>query len=195
MLREVFTEKSIRLIAVNDGVDTFDHPDDFIPFREIMAEYYARDTSRKIKSVLKNKGRDGKPLGTVPIYGFRKHPDDANVRIIDEAAADVVRRVFRMTVDGIGPYQIAKTLMDEKVERPSYYLYRAGIVSTPGKTDLDLPYNWRANTIMEMLKHREYMGDLVNFKSVKPSYKSKKQVPNDPENILVFENALPQIIN
>ena len=195
MLRELFTEKGIRLIAVNDGVDTFAHPDDFIPFREIMPEYYARDTSRKIKSVLKNKGRDGKPLGTVPIYGFRKDPDNANVRIIDDEAADVVRRVFQMTVDGIGPYQIAKTLMDEKVERPSYYLYRAGIVSTPGKPDLDLPYNWRGATIMEMLKHREYMGDLVNFKTVKPSYKSKKQIPNDPENILVFEDVLPQIID
>jgi DNA invertase Pin-like site-specific DNA recombinase len=195
MLRELFTDKGIRLIAVNDGVDTFDHPDDFIPFREIMAEYYARDTSRKIKSVLKNKGCDGKPMGSVPLYGFQKDPNDKNARLVDDEAADIVRRMFRMTVSGIGPYQIAKAFMDEKIERPSYYLYRTGIVTTDGKCNHDLRYNWRGATVMEMLQKREYMGDLVNFKTVKPSFKSKKQVANDPENVLVFEGALPQIVD
>jgi DNA invertase Pin-like site-specific DNA recombinase len=195
MLREMFAEKGIRLIAINDGVDTFDHEDDFTPFREIIAEHYARDTSRKIKSVLKNKGRDGKPLGSVPLYGFKKDLNDKNVRIIDDEAASVVRRMFEMTVAGMGPYQIAKTFMDENIERPSYYLYRAGIVTSDGKCNHDLRYNWRGNTVMEMLQKREYMGDLVNFKTNKPSFKSKKQVANAPEDILIFEGALPQIID
>jgi len=195
MFRELFAERGIRLIAVNDGIDTFDHDDDFTPFREILAEFYARDTSKKIKSVLKNKGRDGKPLGSVPLYGFKKDPDDNNARLIDDEAAEVVRRMFRMTIDGIGPYQIAKVLMDEKIERPSYYLYRTGIVTSDGKCNHDLRYNWRGATIMEMLQKREYMGDLVNFKSYKPSFKSKKQILNAPEDTLIFEGALPQIVD
>ena len=195
MFRELFASRGIRLIAVNDGIDTFDHDDDFTPFREILAEFYARDTSKKIKSVLKNKGRDGKPLGSVPLYGFKKDPDDKNARLVDDEAAEVVRRIFRMTVDGIGPYQIAKIFMDEKIERPSYYLYRTGIVTSDGKCNHDLRYNWRGATVMEMLQKREYMGDLVNFKSYKPSFKSKKQVANAPEDLLVFESALPKIVD
>jgi DNA invertase Pin-like site-specific DNA recombinase len=194
LFRQVFAEKGIRLIAVNDGIDTFDHDDDFTPFREILAEFYARDTSKKIKSVLKNKGRDGKPLGSVPLYGFKKDPNDKNARLVDDEAAEIVRRIFRMTVDGIGPYQIAKIFMDEKIERPSYYLYRTGIVASDGKCNHDLRYNWRGATIMEMLQKREYMGDLVNFKSYKPSFKSKKQVANNPNDMLVFENSLPKIV-
>lgn len=195
LYREQFKEAGIRLIAVNDGIDTFDHDDDFTPFREILAEYYARDTSKKIKSVLKNKGRDGKPLGSVPLYGFKKDPSDKNARLIDGEAANIVRRIFRMTVDGLGPYQIAKTFMDEKIERPSYYLYRTGIVTSDGKCNHDLRYNWRGATIMEMLQKREYMGDLVNFKSYKPSFKSKKQVLNNPDDMMIFEGALPQIVD
>jgi DNA invertase Pin-like site-specific DNA recombinase len=99
---------------VNDGVDTFDRQDDFIPFREIMAEYYARDTSRKIKSVLKNKGKDGKPLGGVPLYGFKKDPNDKNARLVDDEAAEVVRRMVQMTVDGVGPYQKLKPLWTKR---------------------------------------------------------------------------------
>jgi DNA invertase Pin-like site-specific DNA recombinase len=121
MYREMFQEKGVRLIALNDGFDSINGEDDFTPFKEIIAEMYARDTSKKIKSVLHKKGRDGKPLGTVPLYGYRKDPEDKNRRIIDDEAAEVVRRIFRMTVEGIGPWRIAKILMDEKVERPSYY--------------------------------------------------------------------------
>jgi DNA invertase Pin-like site-specific DNA recombinase len=194
LYREMFAEKGIRLIAMNDGIDTFEREDDFIPFRELMAEHYARDTSKKIKSVIHKKGRDGIPLGTIPLYGYRKDPDNKDVRIIDDEAAAVVRRIFKMTVDGIGPYQIARILMEEKVERPSYYLYRAGIVQSPGKCNLDLPYNWRGTTVSTILEKREYMGDLVNFKTYKPSFKSKKQIAVEPDKQMVFEGALPAIV-
>ena len=195
IFREDAKSLGIRIISVTEGYDSFANDDDLSPFREIMAEFYARDTSRKIKSVLQSKGKSGKPLGSIPIYGFKKDPDNPSVRIIDDEAAEVVRRIFQMTVDGTGPYQIAKIFMEEKIERPSCYMYRAGIVATPGKCDLDLPYNWRGATVMAILKHREYIGDIVNFKTVKPSYKSKKQVRNDPDNVLVFENALPAIVD
>ena len=194
LFREDAKSRGIRVISVTEGYDSASGDDDLSPFREIMAEFYARDTSRKIKSVLQSKGKSGKPLGSVPIYGFKKDPNDPNARIIDDEAAEVVRRIFRMTVDGIGPYQIAKTLMEEKVERPSYYMYRAGIVATLGKCDIEHPYNWHGNSVMVILRHREYCGDLINFKTVKPSFKSKKQVKNDPDKVVVFENALPVIV-
>jgi DNA invertase Pin-like site-specific DNA recombinase len=192
---EMFREKGVRLIAVNDGVDTEKGEDDFTPFRNIMAEWYARDTSRKIKSVLNAKGRDGKPLGTIPLYGFKKDPDDADKRLIDEEAAAVVRRIFQLTIDGKGPWQIAKILTGEQVERPSYYFVRQGIVASAGKCDFNLRYNWRGTTIIKILKQREYMGDMVNFKTTRPSYKDKKQILNPPEKQLVFEDALPAIVD
>jgi DNA invertase Pin-like site-specific DNA recombinase len=192
---EMFREKGVRLIAVNDGVDTDKGDDDFTPFRNIMAEWYARDTSRKIKSVLNAKGRDGKPLGTVPLYGFKKDPQDGDKRLIDEEAAAVVRRIFQMTLDGKGPWQIAKVLTGETVDRPSYYFVRQGIVSGAGRCDFSLRHHWSGTTVIKILKQREYMGDMVNFKTYKPSYKHKKQVLNPPEKQLVFENALPAIVD
>ena len=192
---EMFRERGVRLIAVNDGLDTDNGEDDFTPFRTIIAEMYARDTSRKIKSVFHKKGRDGKPMCTNPIYGFRKDPNDKDIWIEDEEAAAVVQRIFRMTIDGMGPFIIARKLSEEKIERPSYYLYRAGIHATPGKCNLDLPYNWRGNTISKMLQQREYMGDRVNFKYSKPSFKNPKVIRNAAEDQMIFEGVLPAIIS
>jgi len=160
-----------------------------------MAEWYARDTSRKIKSVIHKKGRDGKPMCTNPIYGFRKDPANKDVWLIDEEAATVVRRIFQLTIGGMGPFVIAKTLSAEKIERPSYYLWRTGALASSGKCNPDLPYNWRGNVIAKMLLKREYMGDLVNFKCSKPSFKDKKVVWNTPEDQVVFEGALPAIVS
>jgi len=192
---EMFREKGVRLVAINDGIDTDRGEDDFTPFRAIMAEWYARDTSRKIKSVLHKKGRDGKPMCNTPIYGFRKAPNEKDVWVIDEEAADIVRRIFLMTVDGIGPYVIAQKLSEDRVERPSYHLYSAGIQATAGKCNLELPYSWRGNVVSKLLQQREYMGDLVNFKCNKPSFKSKKVVANAPEDQIVFPDALPAIVD
>ena len=120
--REQFRSLNVRLIAVEDGFDSDKGEDDITPFREIMAEMYARDTSRKIKAVIKNKGRNGKPIGSVPLYGYKKDSNDKNIRIIDEESAAVVRRIFQMTIEGKNIYQIARTLMEEPVKRPSYYI-------------------------------------------------------------------------
>jgi DNA invertase Pin-like site-specific DNA recombinase len=195
LFMEMFRDKGVRLIAINDGVDTANGEDDFTPFRNIMAEWYARDTSRKIKSVLNTKGRDGKPLGTIPLYGFKKDPADADKRLIDEVAASVVRRIFQLTIDGKGPWQIAKIFTAERIERPSFYFVQQGILASSGKCDFALRYNWRGTTIIKILKQREYMGDMVNFKTSKPSYKDKKQLLNPPEKQLVFEDALPAIVD
>jgi hypothetical protein len=194
MLRELFAEKKIRLIAVNDGIDTFDREDDFVPFREIMAEYYARDTSRKIKSVLHAKGRDGKPLAAVPPYGFIKDPEDKNRWIIDEESASVVRRIFQMTVDGKGPSQIARILHDEQVPRPSYYLTLHNQGNHRANCDFENPYSWSGNSVAHILSYPAYAGHLVNFKTKRPSFKSKKCEYTDSSEWAVFENALPAIV-
>ncbi|GHV16968.1 recombinase [Clostridia bacterium] len=195
MLREMFAEKGIRLIAINDGVDTFDRQDDFIPFREIMAEYYARDTSRKIKSVLKNKGRDGKPLSTNAIYGYVKSPDNKNAWLIDDGgSADVVRRIFNLTVDGRGPYEIARILFEDGVERPSYYLATRGRGSNQSDCDYENPCAWNGRTIIEMIAKPEYAGHTVNFRTNKASFKSKKKTMQDPSEWQIFENTHPAIV-
>jgi len=193
--REMFRERGVRLIAVEDGFDSDKGDDDFTPFREIMSEYFARDTSRKIKAVIKNKGRNGKPLGTTPMYGFRHDPNNRDNRLIDEESAAIVRRIFQMTLEGIGSYQIARTFNEEQIPRPSYYMYHAGIVKSPGRCNMSLPYSWTGTTIIDMLKKQEYMGNLVNFKSFKPSFKNKKQVANSPDEQYVFEGALPAIVS
>ena len=194
LYREYFREKGVRIISVNDGTDTADGEDDFTPFREIMAEWFARDISRKIKSVFHKKGRDGKPMSNSPMYGFRKDPQSKDAWIIDEEAAAIVRRIFHMTVGGWGPYAIARQLLDERVERPSHYLHRAGIRKISGSSAHELAYSWRGHVVSKMLAQREYMGDLVNFKTYKPSFKSKRVLINAPEDRLVFEGALPAIV-
>jgi hypothetical protein len=195
MLREIFAEKGIRLIAVNDGIDTFDREDDFTPFREIMAEYYARDTSRKIKSVVHAKGREGKPLTSTIPYGFVRDPNDKYKWLIDEEAAAVVRRIYHLTIEGNGPYTIAKILWGDKVERPSYYLSKKGQGSHRSNCDLERPYTWYGQTIASLLAKPEYAGHTVNFRTSKLSFKSKKFKKNDPSEWLVFENTHPQIID
>ena len=195
LFMEMFRERGVRLIAINDNIDTENGEDDFTPFRTVLAEWYARDISRKIKSVLHNKGREGKPLSSNPIYGFRKEQGNKDAWVVDDVAASVVRRIFRMTIEGFGPFHIAKTLSEEKVERPSYHQYKAGIHATSGKCNLDMPYNWRGGTVAKILQQREYCGDVVNFKYVKPSFKSKKVVRNTHDNMMIFKGALPAIIS
>jgi DNA invertase Pin-like site-specific DNA recombinase len=194
MLREVFADKGIRLIAVNDGIDTFDHEDDFTPFREIMSEYYARDTSRKIKSSLNTKGREGKPLSTKPPYGFYKDQKNKNLWLVDSEAAAVVRRVFDLTISGYGPFEICRILHDAKVERPSYYMTKRGYVNYSGALDAKDPYVWGSHSVTFMLSRPEYAGHTVNFRSVKPSYKSKKQIQISPEKWLIFPNTHEAIV-
>lgn len=124
----LFREKGVRFIAISNGVDsTHSESNEFAPFLNIMNEWYVRDTSRKIKSVLRNKGMEGKHLTSNAIYGYKKKPEDNNHWLVDEEAAAVVRRIFQLIIEGNGPMQVARILTNEKVERPSYYLAKTSI--------------------------------------------------------------------
>jgi DNA invertase Pin-like site-specific DNA recombinase len=195
LYREMFREKGVRLIAVNDGIDTAVKEDDFTPFREIMAEWYARDTSRKIKSTLTAKGNSGKPLSNQAPYGFIKDPTDKNHWLVDPVAAAVVRQIFSMAIGGMGPWAIAEKLHDEKVECPAYYLGSRGI--GPRKTDYDKehPYGWSYNTVGAMLSRLEYCGHTVNFKGEVAHFKDKRYKRKPPETWKIFENTHEAIID
>ena len=195
LYREMFRERGVRLIAVNDGFDSERGEDDFTPFREIMAEFYARDTSKKIKSVLSAKGRSGKPTTNTPPYGFVKDPDDKYKWLVDETAAAVVRRVFQMAVDGMGAHQIARVLTEEKTERPSYYSGKNGQGTRRNDYDRDNPYIWYSSTIAKLLRTLEYCGHLVNLRTTTTDFKSRKSKVKPQDEWLIFENHHEAIIS
>ena len=190
---EMFRERGIRFIAINDGYDNSGEDDDFAPFRDIIAEFYARDTSKKIKAVLHSKGHSGKPLTNQALYGYRKDPDDRNHWLLDETAVPIVQRIFQMTVDGKGPFQIARQFTDEMIVRPSTHIARmAGTASD--KTESS-PTKWTDATINNIIHRPEYMGHTVNFRTYKTSFKSKKCKYNPPEKWEIFENTHESIID
>lgn len=191
-----FREKGVRFIAVSNGVDSDNNTSsEFAPFLNIMNEWYLRDCSRKIRAVLQAKGKDGKPVTSNPPYGYVKSSDDKNVWLIDEEAAEIVRKIFRLTVEGMGPYQIAKRLMAEKVEKPSYYQATRQRGNFKTMCDFETPYNWTGGSVVRILERPEYMGDTVNFRSHKESYKDKKAVKNSSEDILIFQDTHEPIID
>jgi len=191
-----FREKGVRFIAVSNGVDSTNNTSsEFAPFLNIMNEWYLRDCSRKITAVLRAKGKEGKPLTNNPPYGYMKDAEDKNCWVIDEEAAAVVRRIFAMTVEGMGPYRIAKILSDEKVEKPSYYQAVRGRGCYKNQCDFEHPYAWMGVSIVRMLEKPEYMGDTVNFRSHKESYKDKKAVKNSSDEILIFQDTHEPIID
>ena len=191
-----FREKGVRFIAVSNGVDSTNNTSsEFAPFLNIMNEWYLRDCSRKITAVLRAKGKEGKPITSNPPYGYVKSPDDKNLWLIDEEAAEVVKKIFRLTVEGMGPYQIAKRLMAEKVEKPSYYQATRQRGNFKTMCDFETPYNWTGGSVVRILERPEYMGDTVNFRSHKESYKDKKAVKNSSEDILVFQDTHEPIID
>ena len=189
---EILRQKGVRLIAVNDGVDSSQGDDDFIPFRNIMNEWYARDTSKKIKSTFKTKGMMGKHLTGTVIYGYLWN-EARDQWIVDEEAADVVKRIFARTIEGYGPYQIACKLSEEQILIPSAYLAQYGEGVNKNKTFKDI-YGWGSSAVVEILKKREYLGHTVNFKTRK-HFKDKKShyVPEDEWTI--FENTHEPIID
>ena len=189
---EMFRERGIRFIAIGDNVDNI-KDDDFAPFGDIISELYAKDTSKKIKAVLHSKGHSGKPLTNIAIYGYRKDPTDRNKRLIDETAAPIVKRIFKMTVDGKGPFQIAKTFTDEKITRPSCHIARLSNRAT-AKSEIK-PYNWTDATITSIIRKPEYMGHTVNFRTCKTSFKTKKHKQNPPEKWEIFKNTHEAIIS
>lgn len=193
----LFRKKNVRFIAISNNVDSAlnDDSNEFASFLNIMNEWYVRDTSRKIKSVLYNKGMDGKHLTSNAIYGYKKDPDDPDHWIIDEEAATVVRRIYQLIIEGNGPMQVARILKDEKVERPSYYLAKQGLGTCRGSCDMNRPYTWTASTISDLVRKPEYMGHTVNFRTKKLSYKDKNSVHNSPEDWIIFENTQEAIVD
>ena len=191
-IMELLRQKNVRLIALNDGVDSFRGDDDFTPFRNIMNEWYARDTSKKIRSTFQAKGKTGKHLTGTVIYGYLW--DESRTHwIVDPDAAAVVRRIFNMTMEGYGPYQIAGRLSADRVEIPSVHLARYGEGVNKNKTVKDI-YGWGSSTIVNILKKREYLGHTVNFKTRK-HFKDKKSHYVDENEWTIFENTHEPIID
>ena len=189
---EVLRQRGVRLIAINDGVDSLKGDDDFTPFRNIMNEFYARDTSRKIRSVFKAKGMSGKHLTGTVIYGYlwdekREH------WLVDEEAAEVVRRIFSLTLEGYGPYQIACKLSTDRIEIPVVHLARFNEGVNRSKPVKD-PYGWGSSTIVNILKKREYLGHTINFKTRK-HFKDKKSHYVSEDEWTIFENTHEAIID
>ena len=191
-IMEILRQRGVRLIAINDGVDSARGDDDFTPFRNIMNEYYARDTSRKIRSTFQSKGKSGKHLTGTVIYGYLWN-EARDQWLVDPEAAEVVKRIFAMTIDGYGPYQIASKLKEEKVLIPSAYLAQHSEGVNKNKTFKDV-YGWGSSTICNILEKREYLGHTINFKTRK-HFKDKKShyVPEDEWTI--FENTHEPIID
>ena len=189
---EVLRQRGVRLIAINDGVDSLKGDDDFTPFRNIMNEFYARDTSRKIRFVFKSKGMSGKHLTGTVIYGYlwdekREH------WLVDEEAAEVVRRIFSLTLEGYGPYQIACKLSADRIEIPVVHLARFNEGVNRSKPVKD-PYGWGSSTIVNILKKREYLGHTINFKTRK-HFKDKKSHYVSEDKWTIFENTHEAIID
>jgi site-specific DNA recombinase len=196
MLTEmVFPNNDVRFIAVNNGVDSINGTEnDMTPFINLFNEFYAKDTSRKIRAVFKAKGNAGKPLCTNPPYGYIKDPEDKNHWIIDETAAEVVREIFHLCVQGYGVSKIANIITAKHIMNPTAHAKALGIGVSDNRSTAD-DYKWGNSTISHMLTRQEYIGSTVNFKTYRKSYKQKKQLKNDPDNWQIFEDTHEAIID
>lgn len=191
-----FRQHGVHFVAIANSVDSDDqNSNEFAPFLNIMNEWYLRDLSRKQRTAIRVKGESGKPTTNCAIYGYKKDPQDKHHWLIDEEAAAVVRRIFRLTIEGFGPYEIARMLFDDKVEAPAVYFAKRGIGIWKGKEEFPSPYNWSGYIVGQILSKPEYMGDTVNFRSHKASYKDKSSVPNPKEDWLIFENTHEAIVD
>ena len=191
-----FPEHDVRFIAVNDGVDSAEGENEFAPFRNIMNEWYARDISRKIRSSHRLRGNTGVPLSQ-PMYGYIKDPENPRRWIVDEEAAQVVRYIYKLCIDGMSEYRIADHLEKQKILTPTEYWRSKGIRRSgkKGGAYKDSPYYWCKTTINKILNAREYMGDVVNFKTYSKSFKDKRRFENPEENQMIFEGVHEAIID
>lgn len=192
----VFPNADVRFIAINNGVDSENQTEnDMTPFINIFNEFYAKDTSRKIRAVFKAKGQAGKPLCTNPPYGYIKDPQDKTQWIVDEEAAEVVKEAFKLCVQGYGVSQIANELTNRHIMNPTAHA-KANGVNIPDNRDYSSgDYTWADSTISHMLSRQEYLGHTVNFKTYRKSFKQKKQLYHDPSEWQIFENTHPAIID
>ena len=193
LTEEFFPLHDIRLVAVSDGVDSDEGEDDFTPFKNIMNEYYAKDISKKRRIVNKMKGNAGVPLSPPP-YGYIKNPDDPRFWIVEPEAAEVVRRIYRMALEGYGLAEIAARLAADGVVNPTYY-WRSRGTSRGGSKSTVEPTKWGHTTVKKILTLQEYCGDVINFKSYSKSYKMKKRIENPEENRAIFLNVHEAIID
>lgn len=184
-----FAERDIRYIAINDGVDSDKGDNDFTPFRNLFNDFYARDTSKKIRAVMRAKGNAGEHICTNPPYGYMKAPADKKKWIVDEEAAEIVKRIFDLCIAGKGPMQIAKLLTAEHV-----LTVKAHYAQRDGKPLPEKPYTWSPKSVAGILERPEYTGCTVNFKTYSKSHKLKKRLHNAPENQRIFPNTQPAII-
>lgn len=190
---ELFRQRGVRLIAINDNVDSFNGDDDFTPFRNVMNEFYARDASRKIRSVFQAKGKSGKHTASSVPYGYLKDPSDPQKWIVDPVASVIVKRIFQMTLEGKGPYQITQILEREEVPIPALHHQRLGIGLYKTRT-LNHPYRWTSSTVASILARKEYLGHTVNFKTRK-HYKDKKSHYVDEQHWMIFPDTHEAIID
>ena len=192
----MFRRHGVHFVAIANSVDSDDqNSNEFAPFLNIMNEWYLRDLSRKQRAAIRIKGESGKPTTNRAIYGYKKQPGDKYSWYIDEEAATVVRRIFRLTIEGFGPYEIARILFDDKVETPAVYQARQNMGMWKSKENFPNPYNWSGYIVSQILSKPEYMGHTVNFRSHKLSYKEKIAVQHPKEDWLVFEDTHEAIVD
>ncbi|NBI66273.1 DUF4368 domain-containing protein [Pseudoflavonifractor sp. 60] len=192
----LFRKFGVRFIAIGNSIDSDDpSSSEFAPFVNIMSEWYLRDLSRKQRTAIRVKGESGKPTTNCAIYGYKKDPNDKYHWLIDEEAAAVVRRIFQLTIEGRGPYEIATMLCEEKIETPATYFARQGRGVWKSREDIPRPYSWNGFAVGQILSKPEYMGHTVNFRTHKESYKDKRAIVHSPEDWLIFENTHEAIVD
>lgn len=190
LIEMVFPDYDVRYIAINDNVDTLKSENELMAFKNIFNDWYARDTSKKIRAVFKAKGQSGKPL-SYPIYGYKRSETDKNLWVINDEPAEVVRKIFHLCIEGYGPTQIARILTDDGILTPTAYALSQG--RDNGHKNAKL-HRWGSETISGILEKPEYCGHTVNFRTHVKSYKNKKRVNNPKEDWLIFENTHEAII-
>ena len=192
LLEEEFDRLGVRYIAILDNIDTAQGLSDFLPVQDWFNEMHAKNTSQKVREVFKHKGESGIPLATKPPYGYMKNPENPKEWIIDEPAAEVVRRIFDLCIKGYGPTQIADILTNDKVPTPTEYWISQGLKAGNPPA---IPGRWVQTCVADMLERQEYVGDTVNFRSTRKSFKNKAKVIRPEEEWMIFENTHPAIID
>ena len=192
LLEEEFDRMGIRYIAIMDNIDTKNGISDLVPMQDWFNEWHAKNTSDKVRKVFKSKGESGKPLTSNPPFGYMKSPDDKYQWIIDEPASEIVKRIFKMCVSGMGPSQIANKLSAEKVPTPTEYWISVG---RKCGNPPSVPFHWCPAMIANILKRQEYCGDTVNFRTTSKSFKNKKRVDRPESEWIIFENTHPAIVD
>ena len=193
LTEEFFPNHDIRLVAVSDNIDTDEGENELAPIRNLFNEWYARDISKKRRISNKIKGNAGEPMGQPP-YGYVKDPENPKRWIVDEEAAQVVRRIYRMTLEGVGTEQIAAKLEEDGILTPRAYWHSKGI-NRPGKVKDLPPTHWNSSSVIKMLSVQEYCGDILNFKTYSKSYKLKQRIPNSPEDMFILPDTQDAIVS